>query len=51
LLRSGIDKSNIEKMLLLCEIERMKYLIEKPNYFTDVEMEYGKILIEEVIEH
>lgn len=51
LIRSGIDKQRAKKMLLLCEIERMKSLIEEPNDFTEEELEYGKKRIAEEIEH
>lgn len=47
----GVDRNKVKKMVLLCEIERMKSLIKESNDFTKEELEYGKKRIEEEIEH
>lgn len=51
LIRMGIDKKRVRKILQLYEIERMKFLIEDPEYFTEEELEYAKKRIAEEIEN
>ena len=48
--KMGIDESKVKKMLLLYEIERMKFLIKEPTDFTDEEIAYAQKRIDEDIE-
>ena len=46
----GIDEMKIKQMSILCNIERMKFLIQEPNDFTDDEIQYARQRINEQIE-